>query len=63
MPVIGPLAPHILNYQKYVFEYAKFLTTLQGRGGFYIFIGTLSEGNFAEFFFSKKTREIFFNEN
>jgi len=33
------LAPYILEWQKTVFEYAKFLTLLPGRGSFYIFVG------------------------
>ncbi|CAD7966862.1 unnamed protein product [Amoebophrya sp. A25] len=41
VPVVGPLAVHLNKYQKFVNEYAHFLTKLQGRGAFYIFVGTL----------------------
>ncbi|CAD7957961.1 unnamed protein product [Amoebophrya sp. A120] len=40
VPVVGPLSVHLHAYQKFVNEYAHFLTHIRGRGGFYIFIGT-----------------------
>jgi len=42
MPVIKNISPHVENYHVKVFEYAKFLTALRGRGAFYIFVGTLA---------------------
>jgi len=40
--VIGKLAPLCEHYQFEIFERAKFLTELRGRGFFYVFVGTLS---------------------
>lgn len=40
--VIGKLAPLCEHYQMEIFERAKFLTELRGRGFFYVFVGTLS---------------------
>jgi hypothetical protein len=40
--VIGKLAPLFEQYQMEIFERAKFLTELRGRGFFYLFVGTLS---------------------
>jgi len=48
IPVLKSLTPHIAAYQEKVNNYALFLTNLQGRGLFYIFVGTLclEEGEF-----------------
>lgn len=40
--VVGKLAPLCEHYQMEIFERAKFLTELRGRGFFYVFVGTLS---------------------
>jgi len=40
--IIGRLAPWCQYYQQQVFEKAKFLTELRGRGLFYVFVGTLA---------------------
>jgi len=40
--VIGKLAPLCEHYQMEIFERAKFLTELRGRGLFYVFVGTLA---------------------
>lgn len=40
--VIGKLAPLVQRYQMEVFDRAKFLTQLRGRGFFYLFVGTLA---------------------
>lgn len=52
LPVIGPFGIHLHQWQKFVHEFAFFLTRLRGRGVFYIFIGTLciSECLFCPFF-------------
>lgn len=42
LKVIGKLAPFVERYQHDIFDRAKFLTELRGRGLFYIFVGTLS---------------------
>lgn len=42
VPSVGKLAPHLHKYQKNVFEYARFLTQLKGRGAYYIFVGSLA---------------------
>merc|ERR1719161_1512473 len=42
LQVANKLAPWLQHYQGKVFEYAKILTELRGRGLFYIFIGTLA---------------------
>jgi hypothetical protein len=41
-PVVGKLAPLCEHYQFEIFERAKFLTELRGRGFFYVFVGTLA---------------------
>lgn len=41
-PLLKTLVPRIAKGQAVVHEYAQFLTKLQGRGMFYIFIGTLT---------------------
>lgn len=41
-PVIGKLAPVVEQKQFQIFEHAKFLTELRGRGLFYIFVGSLA---------------------
>mmetsp|Transcript_9556 Transcript_9556/g.13370 ORF Transcript_9556/g.13370 Transcript_9556/m.13370 type:complete len:216 (+) Transcript_9556:74-721(+) len=41
LKVIGRLAPFVQHFQMEVFEHAKFLTLLRGRGFFYLFVGTL----------------------
>jgi len=40
--IIGKLAPLCEHYQMEIFERAKFLTELRGRGFFYVFVGTLA---------------------
>eukprot|EP00746_Dinoflagellata_sp_MGD_P010571 gnl/MRDRNA2_/MRDRNA2_121863_c0_seq1.p1 gnl/MRDRNA2_/MRDRNA2_121863_c0~~gnl/MRDRNA2_/MRDRNA2_121863_c0_seq1.p1 ORF type:complete len:267 (+),score=32.71 gnl/MRDRNA2_/MRDRNA2_121863_c0_seq1:106-906(+) len=42
MTVANKLAPIVQEYQFKVFEHAKFLTELRGRGFFYLFVGTLA---------------------
>mmetsp|Transcript_56618 Transcript_56618/g.104805 ORF Transcript_56618/g.104805 Transcript_56618/m.104805 type:complete len:251 (-) Transcript_56618:74-826(-) len=42
LKVIGRLAPFVQHFQMEVFEHAKFLTLLRGRGFFYLFVGTLA---------------------
>jgi hypothetical protein len=41
-PVIGKARPLVEKYQMEIFTHAKFLTTLTGRGFFYVFVGTLA---------------------
>lgn len=40
--VIGRMAGVVRSYQEEVFDRAKFLTELRGRGFFYLFVGTLA---------------------
>lgn len=40
--VMSRLAPWVQEYQHRVFDNAKFLTELRGRGFFYLFVGTLA---------------------
>lgn len=42
IPGVKTVVPHIAKGQALVHEYAMFLTRLQGRGMFYVFIGTLT---------------------
>lgn len=42
LPMLGRLWPYVAAYQRWVFEEARFLTELKGRGFFYLFVGTLA---------------------
>jgi len=42
MKVLGKLAPFVEQYQREVFDRAKVLTELRGRGFYYVFIGSLA---------------------